>query len=115
VQFLARDVRPELERSCNLPITTIPIDGRCVLSDFFSETLEMIMGTPSRPTAGPLDLNELLHFNPNIIADPVPWWWLQQLDRAALSKLAQISMARQKEVLAAQTKALDAAMRAIGE
>jgi len=70
------------------------------------------MGTPPRPL-GPTDLNELLHFNPNIIADPVPWWWIQHLDSAALSKLAQISMARQKEVLAAESKALEAAMKAI--
>jgi hypothetical protein len=81
---------------------------------FFSETLEMVMVTPPRPT-GPNDLNELLHFNPNIIVDPVPWWWLQQLDKAALSKLAQISMARHKEVLTAQLKALDAATRVIGD
>jgi len=73
------------------------------------------MGTPPRPTTGPADLNELLHFNPNIIVDPVPWWWLQHLDKGALGKLAQISMQRQKEVLAAQAKALDAAMKAMGE
>ena len=72
------------------------------------------MATPPRPI-GPADLNELLHFNPNIIADPVPWWWLQHLDKAALGKLAQISMLRQKEVLDAQSKALEAAMRAMGQ
>jgi hypothetical protein len=44
----------------------------------------------------------------------VPWWWLQHLDKAELSKFAQISMQRQKEVLAAQTKALDAAIKAMG-
>ena len=72
------------------------------------------MATPPRPTAGPTDLNELLHFHPHIIADPVPWWWMQHLDKDALSKLAQISMQRQKEVLDAQTKALAAAMKAMG-
>lgn len=70
------------------------------------------MAIPPRP-AGPADLNELLHFNPHIIADPVPWWWMQHLDKAALAKLAKISMQRQQEVLAAQTKALDAAMKAM--
>jgi hypothetical protein len=73
----------------------------------------MVMATPPRPI-GSTELNELLHFNPHIIADPVPWWWLQHLDKAALSKLAQISMQRQKEVLDAQAKALDAAMKAMG-
>jgi hypothetical protein len=71
----------------------------------------MVMGIPPRT----IDLSEILQFNPNIIADPVPWWWLQQLDKAALGKLAQISMVRQKEMLAAQAKALDAAMRAMGD
>ncbi len=69
------------------------------------------MAIPPRTTP---DLNELLHFNPNIIADPVPWWWIQHLDKDALSKLAKISMQRQQEVLAAQTKALEAAMKTIG-
>ena len=72
------------------------------------------MATPPRPIAGQTDLNDLLHFNPNIIADPVPWWWLQHVDKDALAKFAQISMQRQKEMLAAQTKALDAAMKAMG-
>jgi hypothetical protein len=75
----------------------------------------MVMATPPRQIVGPTDLNEILQFNPNIIADPVPWWWLQHLDRAALSKLAQISMARHKEVLTAQLKALDSATRVIGD
>lgn len=73
------------------------------------------MTIPPRTAAAPAELNELLHYHPHIIADPVPWWLIQQLDKAALSKLAQISMQRQKEVLTAQTKALDAAMKAIGD
>ncbi|CAN5512949.1 hypothetical protein BH11PSE4_BH11PSE4_07420 [soil metagenome] len=66
------------------------------------------------PRPAPTELNDLLHFNPHIIADPVPWWWLQHLDKEALTKLAQISMQRQKEVLTAQTKALEAAIKATG-
>jgi hypothetical protein len=73
----------------------------------------MVMAIPPRP-AGPTDLNELLHFNPHIIADPVPWWWIQHLDKDALSKLAKISMQRQQEALTAQAKALDAAIKAMG-
>jgi hypothetical protein len=42
----------------------------------FSETLEMVMATPPRPT----DLNDLLHFRPGFISDPGPWWILQHLD-----------------------------------
>lgn len=72
------------------------------------------MATSPRPINAPTDLNDLLHFNPNIVADPVPWWWIQHLDKSALSKLAQISMQRHKEVLTAQTKALDAAIKTLG-
>lgn len=72
------------------------------------------MATPPRAAAGSTDLSDLLHFNPHIIADPVPWWWLQHLEKDQLAKLAQISMQRQKEVLAAQSKALEAAIKATG-
>jgi hypothetical protein len=72
----------------------------------------MVMAVSPRPV--PTDLNDLLHFNPNIIVDPVPWWWLPHLEKDALAKLAQISMQRQKEVLTAQTKALEAAIKATG-
>src|ERR1700749_536914 len=72
----------------------------------FSQTLETVMATPPRPPAGSTDLNDILHFNPHIIADPVPWWWLQHLDKDQVNKPAQISMQRQKEVLAAQSKAV---------
>jgi hypothetical protein len=84
--------------------------GACLR--IFSETLEMVMTIPPRQI--PPELNDQLHWNPHIIIDPVPWWWLQHLDKAELSKFAQISMQRQKEVLAAQTKALDAAIKAMG-
>jgi len=84
--------------------------GACLR--IFSETLEMVMSTPPRPI--PPQLSEQLQWNPHIIYDPVPWWWLQHLDKSELNKFAQISLQRQKEVLAAQTKALDAAMKAMG-
>jgi hypothetical protein len=70
----------------------------------------MVMTTPPRPT----DLSELLHFRPGIIADPVPWWILQHLDKSKINELAKISLQRQKEELAAHTKAVDAAIKAIG-
>jgi hypothetical protein len=85
--------------------------GACLR--IFSETLEMVMATPPRPIQPP-ELNDQLHWNPHNIYDPVPWWWLQHLDKAELGKFAQISMQRHKEVLTAQTKALDAAIKAMG-
>jgi hypothetical protein len=84
--------------------------GACLR--IFSETLEMVMTIPPR-TAGP-DLSELLHFRPGIIADPVPWWLFQHLDKGAINELAKISLTRQKEELAAHAKAVDAAIKAIG-
>ncbi len=72
------------------------------------------MTLPPRTAQPPAELNDLLHWNPHIIYDPVPWWWLNQLDKSELNKFAQISMQRHREVLAAQTKALDAAIKAMG-
>lgn len=71
------------------------------------------MATPPRPL-NPTDLNDLLHFRPGLVADPVPWWIFQHLDKSKINDLAKISLQRQKEELAAQTKAIDAAMKAIG-
>lgn len=71
------------------------------------------MATPPRPL-GATDLNDLLHFRPGLVADPVPWWIFQHLDKSKINDLAKISLQRQKEELAAQTKAIDAAMKAIG-
>jgi hypothetical protein len=59
------------------------------------------------------ELHDILQFRPHPVGDPVPWWLLQELDKGVLSQLAQISLVRQKEELAAQTKAIDAAIGAI--
>lgn len=72
------------------------------------------MATSPRPIDPPAQLNDLLHFRPHWPVDPVPWWFLQHLDKEAITKLAQISLQHQKGVLAAQSKALDAASKAIG-
>jgi hypothetical protein len=94
-----------------LSATGYPDGWPVLVFGFFSETLEMVMTLPPRTAS---NLSDLLHFDPHHAVDPVPWWWLQHLDKDALSKLAKISMQRQQEVLAAQTKALDAAMKAMG-
>jgi hypothetical protein len=81
--------------------------GACLR--IFSETLEMVMTLPPRPT----DLNDLLHFRPGPQVDPVPWWIFQHLDKTKINELAKISLQRQKEELAAHSKAVDAAIKAI--
>lgn len=61
------------------------------------------------------ELNELLQFRPHPIGDPVPWWLFQELEKNVLVELAQISLQRQREELAVQSKALDAAIQAIAK
>jgi hypothetical protein len=64
--------------------------------------------------ANPADVNELFIWKPWFIPDPGPPWYLaqlgQQADRATLIALAANSIQLQKDVLAAQTKALDSAL-----
>jgi len=60
------------------------------------------------------DLAEILQWRPYPIGDPLPWWLFNEVDKATLVELAQISLARQVEELAVQTKALNAAIEVIG-
>jgi hypothetical protein len=80
--------------------------------EFFLKTLEMVMSLPPR-TQIPSDLSDLLHFRPGPHVDPVPWWIFQHLDQTKINELAKISLQRQKEELAAHSKAVDAAIKAI--
>jgi hypothetical protein len=61
------------------------------------------------------DLHDVLQFRPHPIGDPVPWWIFQHLDQGVLAQLAQISLQRQAEELAAQTKAVNAAIKVVGK
>ena len=51
--------------------------------------------------------SELLHFNPKIWWDPVPWWFVNQLDKNILREVAVIQIELQREVLAIQSKGLE--------
>lgn len=55
----------------------------------------------------PDNLPESLMFNPRWWWDPIPWPLLQQLDKNILTQVAITQLQLQKEVLGAQTKALD--------
>jgi hypothetical protein len=61
------------------------------------------------------DLHDILQFRPRPIGDPVPWWTFQHLEQNGLTQLAQISMQRQRVEPAAQNKAVDAAIEAVGK
>jgi hypothetical protein len=59
--------------------------------------------------------SELLHFNPKIWWDPVPWWFVHHLDRTVLKELAVIQIELQREVLAIQSKSLERTLAVIAK
>jgi hypothetical protein len=59
--------------------------------------------------------SELLHFNPKWWVDPVPWWFVNQLDKNVLRDLAVIQLEVQREVLAIQSKALERTLAVIAK
>ena len=60
----------------------------------------------TKPT-GAEDLTEALQFRPRIWWDPVPWWFINQLDRGALTQIATAQLELQREVLQAQIKTVE--------
>jgi hypothetical protein len=64
--------------------------------------------------ADPADINESFIWRPWFIPDPGPPWYLSQLaqqaDKPTLVALATNSIQLQKDILAAQSKALDGAL-----
>ncbi|MCW3473412.1 hypothetical protein [Limobrevibacterium gyesilva] len=60
-------------------------------------------------------LPEVLQFNPRWWWDPVPWWIIQELDKNVLTQLATIHLQLQKDILAAQTKSIDASMKVLSQ
>jgi hypothetical protein len=69
-----------------------------------------MMAKPSAPE----NIPEVLQFNPRIWWDPVPWWFINQLDRNALTQIATVQLELQKQMLQAQLKSIDATLGIIG-
>jgi hypothetical protein len=61
----------------------------------------------------PENLSEQLQFLPRPWWDPVPWWWLREVDKSVLNQLAVVQLEHQKVVLDAQKVALDKALEVI--
>jgi hypothetical protein len=59
--------------------------------------------------------SELLHFNPKFWWDPVPWWFVNQLDKSVLKELAVIQIELQREALAIQSKSLERTLAVIAK
>ena len=60
----------------------------------------------TKPT-GAEDLSDVLQFRPRIWWDPVPWWFISQLDKSVLTQIATAQLELQRETLQAQVKAVE--------
>lgn len=58
---------------------------------------------------------DVLQFRPRWWWDPAPPWLVTQLDKNILIELARVQMQLQKEVLAAEQKAIDASLAVLGK
>jgi hypothetical protein len=57
------------------------------------------------------ELPDLLRWNPGIIYDPVPEWWLREVDAQVQRELVAIRLETVQKVLQAQAEGLAAAAR----
>ncbi len=57
------------------------------------------------------ELPDLLRWNPGIIYDPVPEWWLRDVDAQVQRELVAIRLETVQKVLQAQAEGLAAAAR----
>ncbi len=58
---------------------------------------------------------DLLQFHPKIWWDPVPWWFINELDKSVLTQVATIQLELQREVLQAQMKSIEKTLGAISK
>jgi len=59
------------------------------------------------------DLHSLLQWNPGIIYDPVPEWWLRELDAGLQRQLMVIRLETMQRVLQVQAEGLAAAVNVL--
>lgn len=58
---------------------------------------------------------EALQWNPKWHWDPVPWWFIDRLDRPVLKNIAQIQLELQRDILARQVEAIEQVINVIGK
>ena len=61
----------------------------------------------------PEGLAEQFQFHPRPWWDPVPWWWLREVDKGVLNQLAIVQLEQQKVILEAQMTALDQSLEIV--
>jgi hypothetical protein len=59
------------------------------------------------------ELPDLLGWNPGIIYDPVPEWWLREVDAQVQRELVAIRLETVQKILQAQAEGLAAAARVL--
>lgn len=63
--------------------------------------------------AAEFELHELLRLHPKLWWDPVPWWYLEHIDKGILRDIAVVQIETQRAVLDAQMKGLDRTLSAL--
>ncbi|MGE5201271.1 MAG: hypothetical protein ACM3O6_04325 [Acidobacteriota bacterium] len=64
---------------------------------------------------GAEDISEVLQFHPRIWWDPVPWWFINQLDKSVLTQIATVQLETQREVLQVQMKSVEKTLAVISK
>jgi hypothetical protein len=65
------------------------------------------------PSGSEGELPGLLQWNPGIIYDPVPEWWLRQLDAGLQRELVVIRLETMQKILQVQAEGLATAMNVL--
>jgi hypothetical protein len=64
---------------------------------------------------GTEDISEVLQFHPRIWWDPVPWWFINYLDKPVLTQIAMVQLELQREMLQVQMKSVEKTLAAISK
>lgn len=62
-----------------------------------------------------LRISESLQWNPKWHWDPVPWWFVERLDRAVLKQIAIIHLELQREMLDLQSQSVQRTLDVISK
>ncbi len=60
-------------------------------------------------------LSESLQWNPQWHWDPVPWWFVDRLDRGVLKEIAIIHLELQRDMLNLQGQSVERTLKVISE
>ena len=60
-------------------------------------------------------ISESLQWNPKWHWDPVPWWFVERLDRAVLKNIAVIQLELQRDMLNLQAASIEQTLKIISK